>query len=524
MKNILMSLLFTFLIGVVGFYLLLPPLNFTSMEFYSFVSFLIIIYLIFKFIVFGRFDFRNVKYDVKEFLSFIIVLIIIFLFPIVINFLVSPFFNANLYKNRITIKENGDFVNDVSEVDFDHIPLLDKDSSSKLGDRVMGQLPELVSQFYVSDLYTQINYNDKIVRVTPLEYNGFIKYLSNHNEGVKGYIVVDSGNGSSELVKLENGMKYMPSGYFFDNLYRKLRFDYPTFIFDDVNFEIDNNGNPYWIAPVVKYTGIGLIKDIKGAVILNAIDGSSKYYDLNDIPTWVDHVFSADLIIEQVDDWGTYKNGFWNSILGQKDVVNTTDGYNYLTISDDVYLYTGITSVSNDEANIGFILSNLRTKETVFYPVPGAEEYSAMASSEGQVQQMNYKATFPLLINLKGKPTYLISLKDNAGLVKMYSFVDVNDYQKVVVSDASKGIEDACLNYLNSIGSSSSNSKEIKIKSITNATIDGLTYYYIVSSDDERFRVSIDKGEYILPFLSVGDIVKLNYTDGIINIVTNVGD
>lgn len=522
MKKSLMSLVCTIFVGAISFYFVLPPLNFSSMEFYSFLSFLIIVYLIFKLIVFGRFDFKRIKNNIKEFMTFSMIFVVLLVFPWLINVFFSPLFNSSMYSNRISIKEDGDFVNDVEEVDFNHIPLLDKDSSSKLGDRVMGQLPELVSQFYVSDLYTQINYNDKIVRVTPLEYNGFIKYLSNYKDGVKGYIVVDSGSGNSELVKLDNGMKYMPSGYFFDNLYRKLRYSYPTYIFDDVNFEIDNDGNPYWIAPVIKYTGIGLVKDIKGAVILNAIDGSSKYYDLVDIPTWVDHVFSADLIIEQVNDWGTYKNGFWNSILSQKDVVNTTTGYNYLTILDDVYLYTGITSVSNDEANIGFILCNLRTKETVFYSVPGAEEYSAMASSEGQVQQMGYSATFPLLINLKGKPTYLISLKDNAGLVKMYSFVDVNDYQKVVVSDASKGIADACLNYLNSIGMSGTSSKKIKIKSITNATINGMTYYYVVSLENEKFRVSIDKGEYILPFLSVGDIVTFDYTDGDVKIVTKM--
>lgn len=524
MKRFLLALVCTIVVGIVGFYIFLPPLNFSSIEFYSFLSFLIIVYLVFKLIVFSSFDFKSIKNNAKELTVFIIVLVILFLFPLVINLFFSPFINSSVYKNRIFVREDGDFINDVEEVDFNRIPLLDKDSSLKLGDRVMGQLPELVSQFYVSDLYTQINYNDKIVRVTPLEYNGFIKYLSNCSDGVKGYIVVDSGSGNSELVKLDKGMKYVPSAYFFDNLYRKLRFNYPFYIFDDVNFEVDNEGNPYWIAPIVKYRGIGLIKDINGVVILNAIDGSSKYYDLVDIPNWVDHVFSADLIIEQVNDWGIYKNGFWNSILGQKDVVNTTSGYNYLTISDDVYLYTGITSVANDEANIGFILSNLRTKETVFYSVPGAEEYSAMASSEGQVQQMGYRASFPLLINLKGRPTYLISLKDNAGLVKMYSFVDVNDYQKVFVSDSSKGIEEACYNYLNGIGFNSENSKVVKIKSISSANIDGFTYYYIISTDNEKFRVSIDKGEYVLPFLSIGDDVTLYYTEGEVNIVSKVED
>ena len=331
------------------------------------------------------------------------------------------------------------------------LPLLDRDSSEKLGDRVMGQMSELVSQFYVSDEYTQINYNNDIVRVTPLEYAGLIKWFSNRKDGVKAYITVNSVDGESELIKLKKGMKYMPSAYFNENLERKLRFSYPTTIFGEYNFEIDNEGNPYWIIPTIKYTGVGLKTKITGVIIFDPITGKSNKYSIDKIPTWVDNAFDANLVIEQVDNWGTYRNGFFNSVFGQKNVVNTTDGYNYLAVNDDIYMYTGITSVLADESNLGFILTNMRTGKTTFYSVPGAEEYSAMSSAEGQVQQMKYTSTFPLLINLNNKPTYLVSLKDDAGLVKMYGFIDVKDYQKVVVTDASDGIEKAAENYLKSV-------------------------------------------------------------------------
>jgi hypothetical protein len=294
-----------------------------------------------------------------------------------------------------------------------------------------------------------INYNDEIMRVTPLEYHGFIKWLTNRKNGIKAYITVNSTTGSAKLIKMKKGMKYAPSAYFNENLYRKIQMSYPTKNIESINFEIDNEGNPYWTASVVKYVGVGLRRDVVGLIIFNPITGKSKYYDVDKVPTWVDHVYEADLILEQVADWGAYKNGFWNTIFGQKEVVATTTGYNYLAQDDDIYLYTGITSVIADESNIGFILTNLRTKATKYYSVAGAEEYSAMDSAEGQVQQMKYKSTFPLLINLNGKPTYLVSLKDNAGLVKMYAFVDVLDYQKVVATDASKGIEKAAEAYLN---------------------------------------------------------------------------
>jgi len=435
---------------------------------------------------------------------------------VLINFILSPLFNSKTYYKRIKVDDSVEFTSGVREADFNKMPLLDRDSSEKIGDRTMGQMSELVSQFDVSGQYTQINYNDEIIRVTPLEYNGVIKWFTNKNKGVPGYITVNSTTGEAKLVKLDKGMKYMPSGMFNDNLYRKLQVSYPTKNFESINFEIDNDGNPYWVASVVKYVGVGLRRDVSGVVILNPIDGDSKYYDVKDVPSWVDHVYEADLILEQVNDWGKFKNGFINSMIGQREVVQTTTGYNYLAQDDDIYLYTGITSVLADESNIGFILTNMRTKETKFYGIAGAEEYSAMDSAKGQVQQMNYTSTFPLLINLKGRPTYLISLKDNAGLVKMYAFVDVVDYQKVVVTDSSKGIKKAADAYLSEVLDESSTSgslkeKEINVKDIRTVMVDGTTYYYFRDGEDKKYRVSIKVNKNKLPFLNDGDTIKIKY-------------
>ncbi len=517
----LFSLLFTIIIGSIVYYVILPPINLHSLVFWFFVFMLIVIFYIINnclnlsqniiYTITGKRKNNNLgTHKILLFIPIVIALIII------LNIALSPVFNAKSYYNRIKVSEDGKFTTDVKEVDFSKIPLLDKDSSQKLGDRTMGQMSELVSQFDVSNIYTQINYNDKIIRVTPLEYNGFIKYFTNRKNGVTGYITVDSTNGESKLVKLSKGMKYMPSAMFNENLTRKLRFSYPFDIFGEYSFEIDNKGNPYWIVPVVKYVGVELKRDIKEVIIFNPIDGSSKKYSVDKVPKWVDHVYPADLIIEQVDDWGKYKNGFINTKFGQKGVVKTTDGYNYIVKDDDVFLYTGITSVISDESNIGFILTNLRTKETNFYNIAGAEEYSAMSSAEGQVQQMNYVSTFPLLVNLDNKPTYLISLKDRAGLVKMYAFVDVKDYQKVVVTDSSKGIKKAAENYLNDTEDTESDSKLIKkdivVKQIKDVIIDGNTYYYIIDNNDQKYKVSIKINRNLLPFIKENDTLKIEYS------------
>ena len=506
----------TLLLGFVLFYIFLPSINITNIGFWVYLMILLGTFGVlnaFKELVTEHQKVFSIKRKAIPFLICVFIVIGI----ILVSLICSPLFMANKYYHRIDIDQSSDFNTGVQRVDFNSLALLDKASSQKLGDRVMGQMSELVSQFYVSDLYTQINYNSDIVRVTPLEYSGVIKYFTNHSNGVKGYIMVNSVTGESTLVKLDKGMKYVESALFFENTERYLRFKYPFDNFGEINFEIDNEGNPYWIMPVVKYHGLNQRGDISHVITLNAITGETIKYSVNEAPTWIDHVYNADLIIEQVNDWGSYAKGFFNTVFGQKGMTMTTDGYNYLVMTDDVYLYTGITSIVSDESNLGFILTNMRTKETKFYSCPGAEEYSAMDSAKGQVQQMNYTSSFPLLINLEGRPTYLISLKDDAGLVKMYAFVDDADYQKVVVTDASLGIENAANNYLTNVGTTGNNKVEITIKSIKTATIDGTTYYYIIDNNDNRYRASIKININKLPFLNEGDTIKISYSEKTVN-------
>ena len=519
MKNkfLIFRIIGTILFAFIVYYLTIPAINLHNLGFYIYLLFVLGFYIFLYMVTFplGKDVILNIRKLPNMVSKLFVVIFGIVGVIILINFVCSPVFNSKSWANRIKISEDTNFTDDILEVDFNKVPLLDKDSSQKLGDRVMGQMSELVSQFYVSDLYTQINYNSEIVRVTPIEYNGFIKWLNNKKKGTGGYIKVNSVTGEAQLIKLEEGMKYMPSAYFFKDLYRALRFKYPTVIFGNASFEIDNDGKPYWVVPTIKYTAIGLKEEINGIILLDPVDGKTVKYDVKDVPTWIDEVFSASLIISQINDWGMFKNGFFNSLFSQNGVVQTTEGYNYLIKDDDVYMYTGITSVSTDESNIGFVLTNLRTKETNFYQVPGAEEYSAMASAEGQVQQMKYVSSFPLLINLNNRPTYLMSLKDNAGLVKMYAFVDVIDYQKVVVTDSTLGIDVAASNYLNSInlnnGGSANNTKKIMIRSISNVVIDGNTYYYITGNDNQKYKVSIKKNSNLLPFLTSGSQIEVSY-------------
>lgn len=506
----------------------LPPINVRSRDFWIFVIWSIIIFVVinafaqvFDFIKANlkhkievstktRLDLSALGKPIKYTFIFIAVLIVLGVLSSVVG---AQIFNAKAYKNLITVSD-GDFTKDVAEISRDQIPIVDRDTASRLGQRKLGEMADLVSQFEIEDIYTQINYKDKPVRVTPLMYGDIIKWLNNQKQGVPAYITVDMTTQETTLVRLKEGIKYSDGEYFMRDLNRALRFKYPTKIFGDISFEIDEEGTPYWVASTIGYKiGVWSGTDINGAVLLNAVTGESEFYALEDIPTWVDQVFESDLIIEQLNYNGKYRSGFFNSIFGQRGVLQTTDGYNYLAIDDDVYLYTGMTSVTSDESNVGFVLTNLRTKETKFYEIPGAEEYSAMSSAEGQVQHLNYRSTFPLLLNVSNRPTYFMSLKDAAGLVKMYAFVDVNQYQ--IVGTGSSVLE-AQNDYISKLKNGNIDSDEIKsetaegvIEKINAVVIEGNTIYYIKLADNDKIYTAKVTVSDLLPFAEKGQSVAL---------------
>ena len=426
----------------------------------------------------------------------------------------SKIFRARSYQEMLTVTES-DFEKDIKELSFEQIPVVDKDTAERLGKRVVGEVRELVSQFNVSDYYSQINYQAKPYRVTPLEYAGFFKWISNKDAGIPYYISIDMATQKTELIELPDGMKYSPSEYFARDLKRQIRFNYPTKMFEELSFEIDDNGAPYWVMSYYKYT-FGLFggKDIAGVILVNAVTGEMQDYAIDEVPTWIDQAYSAELLVEQADNWGTYKNGYINSLFAQKDVVVTTEGYNYIALDDDVWLYTGITSVVADESNIGFILINMRTKEARTYMINGAEEYSAMQSAQGQIQEKSYSATFPILMNVADRPTYFMSLKDNAGLVKSYAFVSVAEYHIVGVGES---IEAAKSEYLRLLGvsetpgntGSGTETTELTgvIDNIASAVVDQNSVYYIIIRDmNAIYKANVSVSD-ILPFLKVGDTV-----------------
>lgn len=517
--RVLLILLVLVLAGAY-YYVALPAINIHSQGFWGFIILLLVLLL-------GFYALRkrmHTVYEVKE--SKVLkgggiligALLVILLIGTILS---SPIVNAKKYRELMVPTER-EFTEDLPQISFDQIPLLDRDSAILLGNRKMGSMVDMVSQFEVSDLYSQINYQGIPVRVSPLVYASPVKWFTNQSEGIPAYMMIDMANQDTTLVKLDKPIKYSKSEYLNRNIYRHLRFRYPTYMFDQISFEINDEGVPYWVCPVKEYT-IGLFggQTIGRVVLCNAQTGETEDYPIEDCPQWVDRAYPADLLLELYNYHGSLNNGFLNSILGQKGCLASTEGYNYIAMDDDVWVYTGITSVNADQSNVGFLLINQRTMETRYYAISGAEEFSAMDSAEGQVQNLGYQAAFPLLMNIANEPTYVMALKDEAGLVKKYAMVNVQKYQNVAIGDNISECQSAYVKMLKNSGITSSEGGEAgiqkvtgKISRIAQSVIEGNSHFYLVLEGEERiFDISITDFVEIVRY-DVGDSITLEYMEG----------
>ena len=197
-------------------------------------------------------------------------------------------------------------------------------------------------------------------------------------------------------------------------------------------------------------------------------------------------------------------------------MTKTTDGYNYIAMNDDVYAYTGVTSANADQSNLGFLLCNMRTKETHFYTAPGATEYAAMASAQGVVQDLGYTATFPLLLNISGEPTYFIPLKDATNLVKTYAMVNVAQYQIVATGTSVSACEQSYIQMLQDKGVTQTEQlPQTKaagtVVEIRTAVIEGNSYYFIrLQNEDIFYSISAAQNRDVVT-LNVGDTVTIEH-------------
>lgn len=459
--------------------------------------------------------FRKKKLSFITKFFFVLALLSVFVFAIG-SIAGLKVFRAKTYSQMLKVKTY-DFAKDIDETEqITDIALMDTASAKIFGNRKIGSLSDVVSQYEVEDAYTQISVDKQPFKVSALKYASFFKWWNNKDKGIPGYVKINPVNSNAEYVELDKGMKYVPSAYFNYNLERHVQLKYPSKIINGYNFEVDDNGKPYYVCPTVT-AKVGLFGgvDVNGVIICDPTSGDCDYYRINNIPSWVDNVYNGHLLEKKYNWYGLLSDGFINSIIGQKGCKQTTDDFGYKIIGDDVWIYTGVTSVNGDQSNIGFVMMNQRTSEARYYKVSGAEEHSAMAAAEGEVQEKGYKASFPSLINVAGVPTYIMVLKDDGGLVKMYAMVNVSQYNMVATATSQSEVFSNYKKMLAKSGKGENIERDLKtidieLRDIRFINTDDGTMVYLVSEDGKIFKQAFAENEHLVG-LKAGDKLRIEY-------------
>ena len=428
----------------------------------------------------------------------------------------ATLFRSRAYANLLPVDKR-EFTEDIEQSDqVTDIALMDTESARIFGNRKIGSLSDVVSQYEIEADYTQISIKGQPMKVSGLKYASFFKWWNNRNSGVPGYVQVNPVNSEAKYVKLTKPMKYVPSAYFNYNLQRHVQLTYPTKIISGYKFEVDDDGNPYYICPTMT-ARVGLFGgiDVNGVIICDPIDGECQYYAIGDCPSWVDSVYDGHLLTKKYNWHGMLSGGYINSIIGQKGCKQATDDFGYKIIGDDVWVYTGVTSANGDQSNIGFVMMNQRTSEARYYQVSGAEEHSAMSAAEGEVQEKGYKASFPSLINVSGTPTYIMVLKDAGGLVKLYAMVNVEQYNIVATATSQTKVFEEYKTLLASDGKLETEENDLKEDTITVQSVEYIdsddgTMVYIKDTNHQVYKQAFKEDESLIR-ISAGDALHVKY-------------
>ena len=347
---------------------------------------------------------------------------------VVVMILCSVFFQWKAYRDQLGEPEIKKFDNEVQAIDVAQIPIVDENLALQLAQKKLGERPALGSQVALYSATIQM-VDGELVWVVPLYHSGFFKWLTNLS-GTPGYIVVSATNTNDVRYVEGYKIKYHPGSYLLFDITRKVRFG-PGLMtgITDYSFELDDEGQPYWAISTYKNSRGFSLPEADGIILLNATTGQMDRYGMDEVPEWVDRVQPEDFVLTQIANRGNYVHGIFN--FANKDKYRPSEGHNIVYNNGRCYLFTGLTSVGSDDSAIGFIMVDMVTKEPIMYEMSGATEEAAQRSAEGRVQDLKYRATFPIILNIDSQPTYFMTLKDNIGLIKQYAFVSVTNYSTV---------------------------------------------------------------------------------------------
>ncbi|HLP65772.1 hypothetical protein [Flavobacterium sp.] len=516
-------IVFVLVVGFLLFYFNLPVLQFGFYEIGLLLLGLLLFYIVVSIGI--KLDKSGKKFVLSERPSKILLLFtgLIVVYLTVIPFFTSAtIFHTSSYQKMIGKVENGEKISThIAPISVDKIRVVDQSLAYLLGEKIIGSQPALGSQIELGKFSIQ-KVNNELYWIAPLLHSGFFKWMNNQ-EGTPGYVMVSATNERDvKLVQSIEGkplkIKYQPSAFFQSDIHRHVYFNgYSTLGLADFTFEIDEKGNPFWVITTydkeIGFSG----EDTNGILVVDAQTGAITRFSIKDSPEWVDRIQPAEFIEDQLNDWGEYIKGYWN--FSNQDKLQITEGLTLVYGKNDrSYWYTGLTSVGSDESSVGFVLVDTRTKETTFYKQSGATEFAAQSSAEGKVQEKGYSASLPIPYNINNIPTYVMTLKDDGGLVKMYAMVAINDYTIVGVGNSMrealtmfKSAFNATGNKINASSSESKKNLQSVITRIQSDVKNGNSFYYFMVKDYPNIFVGSSQVSAELPVTVVGDSVSISF-------------
>lgn len=430
----------------------------------------------------------------------------------------NPLFFYKSYRDQMPEPTTKEFTSDVQAVDVKQIPIVDAELARTLADKKLGEKPSLGSQVRIGQPTLQ-NVNGELIWAVPLHHSGIFKWLANL-EGAAGYIKVSATNMQKVDYEENYKIKIQPDSYLMDDLLRRVRLTNGLFTgITDYSFELNDEGKPFWVVTTYKNTCGFNLPEASGVIILDAQTGESTKYSLNQVPQWVDRVQPEDFILAQINNKGEYVHGIFN--FSNRDKFRTSSGENIIYNNGRCYLFTGITSVGVDESTTGFWVVDMVTKEPTLYRMSGATEESAQQSAQGKVQDLGYYATSPIILNIFDTPTYFMTLKDSAKLIKKYAFVSIKDYVIVGVGDS---VSEAKSDYAKALNQMASDAgialpdDELVLTMVgsidrINFTVSDDTTVYSFTLKEKPgviFRVNLNASDK-LPITQTGDSVQIKY-------------
>ena len=297
--------------------------------------------------------------------------------------------------------------------------------------KAFGQVPN-TSYYELGHLQIQ-KVNDKFVYIAPVEFSGLFKWWN--GKTTPGYFMMSATDSADNPKFVKTEMAYTPSSFFHKQVERHMRMKYPDLIFyGDVQLEIDDDGHPHYIRSYGKFITARNGFDVQGIVMVDPETGKTDQFALADIPDYIDGAVSPEAVSLQNSYFGNYIHGFWNSIVGKKDVKLPSDEGTEANVSPvfdengHMYYFTDFTSPKEEvDSMLGYALTDGRTGEATYYTGNLEESYM---DSQGTLQiiekkfiEKKWSGEMPVLYNFYGEASWLTPVLDSNGFLQNYFIV-----------------------------------------------------------------------------------------------------